>query len=143
MTNYFRKLKRSADSKYGNISRFGQFCFVGASGMCVDLAAYASLIAIRIPMPASRALAIWLAMTWNFWVNRRVSFNYSKADDPFVQYIKFVSACMIGAIISYSISVGLPYFNVLFAGHIFIAAIIGIIVGTISNFTMSLLWVFK
>lgn len=143
MINYFRKIKHSADSRYGNLSRFGQFCFVGLSGMCVDLAIYKALIDINIPMPASRALAIWVAMTWNFWINRRVTFNYSKSDDPFVQYIKFVLACMIGAIISYSISVGLPYFNVLFAQHIYFAAIIGIVAGTFFNFITSLLWVFK
>jgi dolichol-phosphate mannosyltransferase len=143
MINYLKKLKHIADLKYGNLSRLAQFCIVGASGMCVDLASYAAFLAVYIPLPLSRALAIWISMTWNFWVNRRVTFSYSRREKPLRQYFKFVSACIVGAIISWSISVGLITFVVFFTQHIFIAAIIGILVGTLSNFLTSLLWVFK
>jgi dolichol-phosphate mannosyltransferase len=145
MIDYFRKLKHAADSRYGHLSRFVQFCFVGASGMLVDLSLYALLLIYvsAIPKPASRAIAIWIAMTWNFYINRRVTFSYSRDENPFFQYGKYVLACMLGAVVSWAVSMGLGYFNEFFARHDLTSAFIGIVAGTICNFMTSLLWVFN
>jgi dolichol-phosphate mannosyltransferase len=144
MIKRIKKIKHSADARYGNLSRFGQFCLVGASGMCIDLSTYYLLLrAANIPFQVSSALAILLAMTWNFWLNRRLTFSYSRTENLVAQYFKFVSACALGNTISWLISIGLPHFNVFFNQHLVIAKFVGIIVGTFFNFTTSLLWVFK
>ena len=144
MIDYLRKIKHAADSRYGNLSRFVQFCFVGASGMCIDLSTYYALLQVGyIPYQVSSALAILVAMTWNFWLNRRLTFNYSRTENRFAQYVKFVSACSFGNTISWLISIGLPHFNIFFSQHLLMAKFFGIIVGTMSNFMTSLLWVFK
>jgi dolichol-phosphate mannosyltransferase len=136
-----RSLKRLADQRLGVLSRFVQFCFVGASGMVVDLSVYWGLLKLALALPIARAIAIWIAMTWNYMLNRRLTFSYSRHEGILLQYLRFAGACAVGAVISWSIAVGLVYFS-FFAQHVFIAAIIGIVVGTISNFLISLLWVF-
>ena len=44
-----RQAKRLADDQFGNASRLLQFCFVGASGMVVDLTCYALLQLVFSP----------------------------------------------------------------------------------------------
>jgi putative flippase GtrA len=138
-----RRVKHWSDRKWGVLSRFVQFCFVGGSGMVFDLGAYKLLLAAAIPVPGARALAIWVAMSWNYAINRRLTFHDSRKEGVAVQYMKFAAACGLGAAMSWSISVGLDYQSVFFNEHKLYAAIVGIVVGTLSNFLISWLWVFR
>jgi dolichol-phosphate mannosyltransferase len=140
--NYLRHLKILADFKFGKYSRLIQFCLVGSTGIAVDLSLYSALLQLGLPLTMSRALAIWLAMNWNFWLNRRLTFSYSRRGGILSQYTKFVASCTTGAVISWSIAVLLPHQYPLFARHLLIAAIIGIIAGTLCNFLLSRYWVF-
>jgi dolichol-phosphate mannosyltransferase len=141
--NYIKHLKRLADFKFGRMFQFVQFCGVGATGMGIDLFAFYLMICLNLPVPMARALAIWIAMTWNFWLNRRLTFSYSRRGNIFTQYCKYVASCSLGAIISWSTSILLIRMIPWFADRIFLAAIIGIIAGTLLNFAVSYLWVFK
>lgn len=141
--DHLRRLKRWADNKYGTFSRFVQFCVVGTGGMIVDLSALGILLSFEVPFPASRALAIWIAMTFCFALNRRFTFNHSRTDGIFAQYCRYVGSCAIGAVISWTIAVSLTKTTDLFASHPFIAAMVGIAAGLTFNFLMSHLWVFK
>jgi dolichol-phosphate mannosyltransferase len=140
---YLIHLKRLADFKFGEFSRLMQFCLVGSTGIAVDLSFYSTLLLFGLPLTLSRALAIWLAMTWNFCLNRRLTFSYSRRGSILSQYTKFIASCAIGAVISWSIAVLLPYRYSFFSRHLLIAAIIGIIAGTLFNFFLSRYWVFK
>ena len=62
----------------------GQFCFVGATGMMVDLLIYALLLQTGVALPLARALAIFVAIGWNFVFNRRLSFSRSRFGRPIV-----------------------------------------------------------
>src|SRR5437588_10068202 len=89
-----RHLKRLADDRFGNASRLVQFCAVGASGMVVDLSSYAlfqlifsrtwmarqtfRLVGGPLDLAVAGALAIALALTWNFALNRRLTFSYAR-----------------------------------------------------------------
>ncbi len=141
--NYIKHLKRLADFKFGRMFQFVQFCGVGATGMGVDLFAFYLLIRLNLPVPMARAIAIWIAMTWNFWLNRRLTFSYSRKGNIFSQYGKFVASCSVGAFLSWLTSILLIQLTPWFAVHIFHAAIIGVMVGTLSNFAKSYMWVFK
>ncbi len=143
LIDYFKRLKHWADSKYGFYSHFFQFCLVGGTGMVVDLATYALFLHLGINLMLSRAGAIWVAMTWNFWLNRRITFSYSRGAGIFQQYLKFVLYCSLGALMNWSVAVDLSLGSEFFQKHLFLAAIIGIIVGTASNFALSALWVFE
>ena len=92
---------------------------------------------------AARGVAIWIAMTWNFWTNRRLTFSYGRKGKLAEQYIRFVLSCGLGAMFSWSISVSLASQIVMFMTHPIIAAIIGVMVGTTTNYLLSRFWVFK
>jgi dolichol-phosphate mannosyltransferase len=165
--NYLKHLKRLADFRYGALSRFFQFCLVGGTGSVVDLASYALLIALAVPhfrraiaalapresffavhqaglaLAAGRALAIWIAMTWNFFFNRRLTFSHSRGGNVLQQYWKFVAACSLGAVVNWFISVLLPARIAFFDAHKLTAAVAGIAAGLLFNFALSQQWVFR
>ena len=141
--NYLRHLKLLADFKFGEFSRLMQFCLVGSTGIAVDLSIYSTLLHFGLSLATSRAIAIWLAMTWNFWLNRRLTFSFSRRGSILSQYPKFVASCMSGAVISWFIAVLLPQRYSFFAQNLLLAAVIGIIAGTLCNFLLSRYWVFK
>jgi len=140
---WLRRLKHFSDKKFGIFSRFMQFCSVGLSGMAIDLFSYKLLLISAIPLPISRAVAIFIAMTWNFYLNRRLTFSYSRKDGFGRQYLKFVLSSGLGAIVSWSISVFLVQAVSYFSQHLFYAAIMGILAGTIINFTLAHKFVFR
>lgn len=143
---YIKHVKRLTDYKYGWLSHFAQFCLVGSTGMVVDLSIYSFLLRLApgfsLSLYFSRAIAIATAMTWNFWINRRLTFSYSRNFSPIRQYLRFTATCSVGAVINWSVSVALVKFVPIFSGHMLFAAFIGIASGTISNFIISLHWVF-
>jgi dolichol-phosphate mannosyltransferase len=141
--NYLRHLKRLADFRFGGWSQLGQFCVVGASGMAVDLLIYALLLRGGVALPVARALAIFIAMSWNFALNRRVSFSGSRFGRPIIeQYFLWLASSGLGAVTSWGVAVSLTSFTKFFAWHVFIAAILGIAVGSLINFILARYWVF-
>jgi len=141
--NYLRHLKALADFKYGAFSRLLQFCFVGLTGMVVDLGLYALLLAWSVPVLAGRGIAIYLAMTWNFACNRRLTFSYSRRGSWPRQYAGFVAGSALGAAISWTVSVVVAPALPMLRGHLMISAVLGILCGTVSNFLVSLRFVFR
>jgi dolichol-phosphate mannosyltransferase len=141
--NYLRHLKRLADFKFGGWSQLGQFCGVGASGMGVDLLIYALLLQAGVALPVARAIAIFIAMSWNFTLNRRVSFSASRLGSPIIeQYFLWLASSGLGAVTSWSVAVSLTLLGKFFATHIFFAALLGIAVGSLINFILARYWVF-
>lgn len=141
--NYLRHIRRLANFRLGMVAQFLQFCLVGGAGAFVDLATYATLRAGGLHLYGARALAIWLAMTFNFALNRRLTFSYSRAGAIVPQYLRFVATCSVGALVNWSLSVLLTGQVEFFREHIFLAAVCGILAGTIFNFTASYLWAFR
>ena len=141
--NYLRHLKRLADFKFGGWSQLGQFCLVGASGMAVDLLLYALLLRAGVALPMARALAIFIAMSWNFALNRRVSFSGERFGRPIVQqYFLWLASSGLGAVTSWAAAVSLTLFTKFFAAHALLAAGLGIAVGSLVNFLLARYWVF-
>jgi hypothetical protein len=88
-------------------------------------------------------LAIFIALSWDFALNRRVSFSGSRFGRPIIeQYFLWVASCGLGAATSWSVAVSLTSFTKFFAWHVFIAAILGIVVGSLINFILARYWVF-
>jgi len=144
--SYIKHVKRLTDDRYGWLSHLAQFCSVGLTGMMVDLSMYSFLLkitaALSFSLYLSRATAIVTAMTWNFWVNRRLTFSYSRYGNPIKQYIRFVATCSAGGAINWCVAVGLVRFVPIFSQRVLISAVVGIAAGTLLNFSMSLHWVF-
>lgn len=140
--NYLRHLRRLYEFKLGTAAEPLQFVMVGATGMAVDLALFSLLIRV-LPTGAGRAIAILVAMTWNFFLNRRVTFSRRRKRPILHQYIFFCLSCAIGAIVSWSLFAGLHATFDFFMEWPLFAAVIGIVAGTASNFLLSKHVVFR
>ena len=129
-------------SRRAQILRALRFGLVGASGMIVDLSIYAILLPLG-PAAVSRALAIWCAMTWNFALNRRLTFAVRRETPIIRQYIAFCLACLLGASISWSVAIGLQTWSPFFAERPLLGAALGILAGTGCNYAFCCLVVFR
>jgi putative flippase GtrA len=96
-----------------------------------------------LPLPAARGIAIWMAMTWNFYWNRRFTFSDRQSDGMSHQYLRFCASSLGGATISWLTSVLLCELSGFIAGYPAIGAAIGIIAGVSFNFAASCRWVFR
>lgn len=133
--NYLRHLKRLFDYRFERLACFLQFVCVGLSGLAVDLSTF-FLLLNWLPMPVSSGLAIWTAMTWNFILNRKLTFSYARRDSAFRQYLGFCASCLMGAVVNWSARVGLGYVHPFFAENRLAAVIVGVAGGTVFNYLL-------
>lgn len=140
--NYLRHLRRLYNYKFGIWAYLAQFILVGASGMVVDLTAFALWLQVS-PLSVARGLAIWMAMTWNFWLNRTVTFSFAKSEPWWRQYVAFCGSCSIGAIVNWGASLWLTHSFPFFAAHKLTAAAVGVVAGTVFNFVLCRVVVFQ
>jgi dolichol-phosphate mannosyltransferase len=149
----FRHIKRLADDRFGNYSRLIQFCAVGASGMVVDLSSYALfqllfrrtwLAGVTVPvfrqslsLAAAGALAIALALVWNFALNRRLTFNDALRGSIGRQFLTYALGNALGIALSFSMRLILPRHFAFFHDHRLAAAVVGIVAATGISFSMS------
>ena len=155
----FRHLKRLSDDRFGILSRLAQFCAVGASGMIVDLSSYAVLQAVfsrtflatgTTPLTggprdlaAAGVVAIALALTWNFSLNRRLTFNDARAGSIPRQYLTYALSNAMGIALSLSLRLYLPAHVGFFNRHRLAAAVVGLVTATGISFTMARWLVFS
>ncbi|MEZ6129359.1 MAG: glycosyltransferase family 2 protein [Planctomycetaceae bacterium] len=132
---YLQHLFRLYAFRYPELFRFATFGAVGVSGMAVDLVSLSILLPLT-GLATGRALAIWLAMTWNFAWNRRITFRDASESSVASEYIRFCGACQIGAAISWIMSVGLVALTPVFADHPLAAAMIGTGLAAVVNYAM-------
>lgn len=153
-------VKSFIDHRFGNVSRLVQFCAVGFSGMFIDLSCYASLQAAfrrtslagmqtpliggTIDLALAGFLAVWLAMTWNFLLNRRLTFNDARRNSSIVrQYLTYATGNALAIGVSLIVRLWLPTKVAFFNDHKLAAALVGIVLATGISFTMARYFVFK
>ncbi len=140
--NYLRHLKRLFEYKAGRLACILQFAVVGLSGMVVDLLSFA-LVQCVLPLAFARAVSIWIAMTWNYYLNRQLTFSHARSASVWRQYLLFCGSCLAGAVANWSISVTLCTLSAFFAQVPIVAAIIGVGTGFVFNYFLSLALVFR
>jgi dolichol-phosphate mannosyltransferase len=136
---YFRHLRRLYTFRYGTWSHLAQFLVVGASGLAINLLTLTLLLRRGADEKPAVAVAIFVSMVWNFTLNRRFSFSYARERSVVRQFFGFIAACSVGAIVNYFTTThlwqGLRYKQ--------LAAIIGVLAGTLFNFGASRFVVFR
>lgn len=128
--------------RFGPLACFAQFVLVGLSGLAVDLSTQFLLLK-TLPLPLAGGLAIWTAMSWNFQLNRRLTFADAASDSAFRQYIRFCASCLLGAAVNWSARVGMQYLHPFFADHPSASVIVGVAGGTVFNYLLCRHLVFK
>lgn len=148
-----RPLKHVLDGRYGSWSRLIQFCFVGASGMVVDLSLYALFQWILSFTPiytsasarsgfswhlaVAGALSISAALVWNFTLNRRLTFNDARGGSWIRQFLTYALGNALAIALNFSVRLYLPTRVAFFDRHRLAAAVVGIVGATGISFSMS------
>lgn len=127
---------------YSTTKQFIKFGLVGLSGIVVGLSIINLFMLLWHNFPLANIIAFFVAVTWNFILNRK--FTFEKVEKPFPrQWGEFVISCLYGTIVNWMISMGLYYSLPFFYKHYNLAAIIGVSVGAFFNFMASKMYVFR
>jgi dolichol-phosphate mannosyltransferase len=140
--NYVVHLRRLYIFRLGRAARPLQFVLVGSTGVVVDLTVFSLLLPV-LPLRAARAVAIAIAMTSNFLLNRRLTFPHARSGSMPRQYVAFCASCLLGALVNWTLSTQLIQRVAFFADWKVLAALIGVIAGTAFNYMMSVRFVFR
>jgi dolichol-phosphate mannosyltransferase len=138
---YIKHLRRLYNFKFGGWSQLAQFLTVGGLGTAVNLVLLTVFLHLAMPPRPAVALAILLSMVFNFVLNRRFSFGESRKESWFRQFVGFMSACSVGALINYVVTLALMGPSFLLRPQL--AALVGIVAATAFNFLASRYLVFR
>lgn len=141
--NFLRHLYRLYRHKFGGPARLLCFGLVGASGLVIDVAVYFGLQWIGLEHRLARFLAFWPAVTWNWRLNRSFTFGERRREPHVRQWGKFVAGSLIGLSVNvggYTILTSLIDF---FASHRLLALLLGVLLGTVVNFLLANLFVYR
>ncbi len=136
---YIKHLRRLYIYKYGTLSHLVQFLTVGASGLAVNLVALTVLLRWGLAQRQAVTLAIGLSMLWNFVLNRRFSFSYARDRSIVSQFLGFVAACAVGAVVNYFTTIRLWEMT----NYKQLPALAGVLAGTLFNFIASRFVIFR
>ena len=140
---YIQHLRRLFIYRYGGWAHFSQFAVVGGLGTLVNLAVLTILNLLNVPLPIAVALAIIVAMVFNFALNRRFTFSYARQGSLIHQFLGFVGASSVGAVVNYTVTMILIRQWVFMQRMPQAAALIGIAAGMIINYGISRYLVFR
>jgi dolichol-phosphate mannosyltransferase len=142
--NYLIHLKRLFEYKYQSLAEFIKFSLIGGSGMVIDLLfVFISKEAFSLSFRIARIIGFLFALTSNFLLNRKFTFEHAHKGNIFQQYAGFFTISLIGFVINWFISVYLYEHYHFFNLHYLIASVLGVLGGLIINFTGSKFLVFK
>ena len=135
--NYLRHLRRLYHHRHPSALALIQFIIVGSGGLLIDILTYLLLLTLNTPHLWARAIAYWPAVTFNWFFNRTITFKERPRRPPWSQWAKFSLAGILSFLINWGIYAGLTLHTPFFADHRLLALLIGVIIGTISNFLLS------
>ena len=141
--NYLRHLYRLYLHRFGVIPRLASFALVGASGFVIDVAVYLGLQTIGIDHRVARFLAFWPAVTWNWLINRALTFAERPRQPRLRQWTKFVASSLLGLAVNVGSYTLLTSFVEPFARHRLLALVCGVALGSAANFLVANRYVYR
>ena len=90
-----------------------------------------------LDLAVAGALAIAIALVWNFSLNRRLTFNDARQGSILRQFFTYVLGNALGIALSFSLRLILPSRIGFFQRHKLAAAVVGIVAATGISFSMS------
>lgn len=138
---YLQHLRRLYAYRFGVWFQLAQFLVVGLSGVAVNLLVLTLLLGWGVRSSLALAGGILVSMLTNFLLNRRYTFSYARDRAWLPQLGGFMMACGIGAAVNYAVS------SSLHAAYpersLQLAALGGIVAGTLFNFVANRFLVFR
>ena len=123
--------------------RFIFFALVGASGVAIHMATVNAALAIPgVTFALAQSIAVILAMTSNFFINNAITYRDAKLKGfgPLLRgLLYFYAVCAFGAVANVGVATWL--YNLY--PVVWISALAGVIMGSVWNFTLSSLFVWR
>lgn len=140
--NYLRHVGKLYAYRWPELFRFGKFGLVGGSGVFVNLLALSLLLSVSVATPLAMALAIWVAMSSNYLLNRSFTFRDRRAGSLLGGYLQFCLASLGGALLSWTVSTALWFSIPIMNATPTLAALFGIVSGMGLNYFLCRKFVF-
>ncbi|PIR23521.1 MAG: hypothetical protein COV44_02385 [Deltaproteobacteria bacterium CG11_big_fil_rev_8_21_14_0_20_45_16] len=138
-----RRWKAQLNQRYGHLSFFIQFGIVGFTGTIVNVAVLSFFQWLGVSLSIAVGAGIYVSMTTNFILNRWITFSYAKAKNLWRQYLGFVLASSLGALINYGAAMYLIVSFPFMEKWPQLAAVGGVLAGMFFNFLANRFWVFR
>jgi dolichol-phosphate mannosyltransferase len=139
---YLQHLGRLYSAKYARLAQAVKFGLVGLSGMVVDLFIFMMMLQVT-NFAVARVIGIMAAITWNFSLNRRITFRTDTHVPLLRQFGKYCGACAMGASVNWTVSLALCTSVPWFEANPAIAAGLGVVCGAFGNYLLCCRWVFR
>ncbi len=141
--DFLRHLGRLYRYRFGGLARAACFGLVGASGLVIDVATYLALQWLGVEHRAARFVSFWPAVSWNWLVNRRVTFRGRPAQPRLRQWVKFTASSLIGLGANVGTYAALTTWVAGFDRRRLLALLAGVALGGILNFLLATMYVYR
>jgi len=137
----FPKAYMAVMAAKGWVSELGRFCLVGASGVLVNLAVFQGALMLGASLLPASAVAFVVAATSNFFLNRAWTFaGPPSRERTGIRWAKFLGASAAGLAANLAVlSLLTGWLDIWYI----LVQLAGIGAGTLLNFQISRVWVFK
>ncbi|WP_172580816.1 GtrA family protein [Vibrio harveyi] len=126
------------------MSRLLTFAMVGGVGFIVDTLIFMVLFQLAgVELMMARGLAFCVAATTTWLGNRCLTFSESTKDRAFNQWQKFMLSASISALPNFAVFKVTTLLLGTQGTTVYIALVMGILAGMVSNYLLSMHWVFQ
>jgi len=141
---FLRHLRRLYQYRYPAWTEFVQFGLVGSTGVVIDLAIYEALQSLfAIDHKVARAYSFIGAASWNWALNRLITFTNRQKMSKLIQWPAFLLTSSLGFAVNWGsyviLTTYVPFFNV----HRIVALLLGVLLGMGLNFMAARAFVFR
>ncbi len=128
-----------------SLVQFILFGLVGATGVVVDYAVLVPLTELAGWDPrAAAVVSFTVAVTWNYWLNRKITFAVGREVEVMGSYVIFLLVCLVGLGVRILVMhVSMTYLGMGTGRWYLMASLLGIGAATMVNFLGSKFWAFK
>ncbi len=140
---FLRHLHRLYTFRFGLPVRLLSFGAVGLSGLVVDTAVYLGLQAAGLGHLLARFLSFWPAVTWNWRLNRMLTFSDRSPARPLGQWAKFAVASGVGLLANVGSYAALTSFVEPLKARPLLALFAGVAIGSAANFAVATRFVYR
>jgi len=141
---FLRHLRRLYQHRYPTWTEFFQFGLVGSTGVVIDLAIYLAVQAIfSIDHKTARAYSFVGAASWNWALNRLITFTHRQKMSKRIQLPAFLLTSSLGFSVNWGSYVMMTTYVPFFDENRILALLIGVLLGMGLNFMAARLFVFR
>ncbi len=139
---FLRHLERLYLFRFGLQARLLAFGAVGATGLVVDTVVYLGLQWAGLGHLLARFLSFWPAVTWNWRLNRAVTFRDRPPAPRAAQWARFAVSSLIGLATNVGSYALLTSLVDLFARQRLLALLVGVVIGSAANYAAATRFVY-